>query len=84
MTKEEIIQRIIEFESMMGQFHGYNTRYGRRRGLSLFSLFANAFGKDKYKKVYNQLLEDIKLIYHEMNYDEYMALRRRIITAFEP
>jgi hypothetical protein len=86
MTIEEIKKRIVEFENMMGRFHRDNSTYLRRNWeiqLSLISMFRNAFGKNKQKIVYEQLLEDIKLIYHDIPHDEYLALRNRVITAFE-
>ncbi len=82
MTVEEIKKKIMEFENMMGDYHNTHTRYDRW-GLSWYSSIMNAFGKNKEKEMYNQLLEDIKLVYNQMEYKDYMQLRHRIIAAYE-
>lgn len=85
MTIEEIKNRIIEFETMMSKFHNNNTGYGGRYKNSLFliSHIMNAFGKGRHQKIYEKLLEDLKLVYNQMPYEDYMQLRYRIISAYE-
>jgi len=85
MTVEEIKKRIMEFENMMGDFHNAYSAYGGhyRRTLTIISELFNAFGKNKERKIYEQLLEDVKLVYNQLPYNEYMELRYRIISAYE-